>query len=103
MAMLLEFSMYPLGKGESVGEQVAGSLQIIDRSGVPYRLNSMGTVLEGEWEEVVGVVKQCLDEMSRTCDRVSCVMKMDWRRGAAGRLDSKVESVEKRVGRPLRR
>lgn len=95
--------MYPLGKGESVGEQVAASLQIIDQSGVPYRLNPMGTVLEGEWEQVMPVVKQCLDEMSRTCDRVACVMKMDWRRGAGERLESKIRSVEQRLGRSLKK
>ena len=50
--VLLEFSMSPLGKGESVGKYVARSLDIIDKSGVDYRLNPMGTVLEGEWDEV---------------------------------------------------
>lgn len=103
MAMLLEFSMSPLGKGESVSEQVAASLRIIDESGIDYRLNPMGTVLEGEWEQVMGVVKQCFDEMSRTCDRVTCTMKMDWRRGATGRLESKIASVEKRLQRPLKK
>lgn len=103
MAMLLEFSMSPLGAGESVSAQVAASLDIIDRSGIPYRLNPMGTVLEGEWDEVMGVVKQCLDEMSRNCDRVTCVVKFDWRRGATGRLESKIASVEQRLGRSLRR
>jgi len=101
MAMLLEFSMSPLGKGESVGEYVAGSLDIIDRSGVPYRLNPMGTVLEGEWDEVMEVVRRCLEQMSRNCDRVTCSMKFDWRKGAGGRLTAKVQSVEKRLGRRL--
>ena len=50
--VLLEFSMSPLGKGESVGKYVSRSLEIIDQSGVEYRLNPMGTVLEGEWGEV---------------------------------------------------
>ena len=102
MAMLLEFSMSPLGKGESVGSYVGRSLDIIDRSGVPYRLNPMGTILEGEWDEVMGVVRQCLERMSEDCDRVTCAMKMDWRRGATGRLESKVASVEKQLGRNLK-
>ncbi len=101
MAMLLEFSMSPLGKGESVGEYVAGSLEIIDASGVPYRLNPMGTVLEGEWDEVMSVVQRCLERMSQRCDRVTCSMKFDWRRGATGRLDSKIASVEKKLGKTL--
>lgn len=102
MAVLLEFSMTPLGKGESVSEYVARSLDIIDRSGVPYQLNAMGTILEGEWDQVIGVVGQCLERMSRDCDRVTCTIKFDWRRGATGRLQSKVDSVEKRLGRKLR-
>jgi uncharacterized protein (TIGR00106 family) len=102
MSMLLEFSMSPLGKGESVSEYVAASLDIIDRSGVPYRLNPMGTVLEGEWDDVMAVVRQCLDKMGERCDRVTCSMKFDWRRGATGRLTAKVEKVEQRLGRKLK-
>jgi uncharacterized protein (TIGR00106 family) len=101
MSILLELSMAPLGKGESVGEYVGRSLEIIDRSGIPYKLNPMGTVLEGEWDELIGVVRQCLDRMSEDCDRVTCTIKFDWRRGAENRLEAKVASVEKRVGRAL--
>lgn len=103
MAMLLEFSMFPLGKAESLSPYIADSLDIIDRSGIPYRLNAMGTVLEGEWSEVMAVVKQCLDKMSEKCDRVDCVMKFDWRRGATDRLTGKVASVEQKLGRQLKK
>jgi len=101
VAMLLEFSMFPLGKGESVSEYVARSLDIIDRSGLDYRLNSMGTVVEGEIDGVMDVVKQCFERMSQDCDRLECTMKFDWRRDARGRLTSKIASVEHRVGRKL--
>jgi len=103
MAMLLEFSMFPLGKGESLSEYVAGSLEIIDRSGLPYRMNSMGTVLEGEWDEVMEVVRQCLEKMSEKCNRVDCVMKFDWRRDATDRLTGKIASVEEKLGRELKK
>lgn len=102
MSVLLEFSMSPIGKGESVGKYVARSLAIIDRSGVPYRLNPMGTVLEGSWEEVMGVVKQCYARMSKDCGRISCSIKIDARRGNGGRIASKIASVEKRVGKRLK-
>ncbi|MCA9771403.1 MAG: MTH1187 family thiamine-binding protein [Myxococcales bacterium] len=101
--ILLEFSMSPMGTGESVGEAVAGSLDIIDRSGLDYRLNPMGTVIEGEWDEVMDVVRRCLERMEERADRVTCVMKLDWRRGAEGRLESKIESVERRLGRELKK
>jgi uncharacterized protein (TIGR00106 family) len=100
--VLLEFSMSPLGKGESVGKYVSRSLQIIDASGVDYRLNPMGTVLEGEWDEVFQVVKRCYDRMRRDCNRISCSIKVDYRKGATGRLSAKVASVEKRLGRKLK-
>ena len=100
--VLLEFSMSPLGKGESVSQYVAGSLDIIDKSGVDYRLNPMGTVLEGEWDEVLGVVKQCYERMKQDCPRISCVMKVDYRKDHTGRLEGKVASVEKQLKRTLK-
>lgn len=100
--VLLEFSMSPLGKGESVGKYVARSLEIIDKSRIEYRLNPMGTVLEGEWDEVFGVVKKCYERMKQDCTRISCTIKVDYRKGYTGRLSSKVASVEKRLKRRLK-
>lgn len=100
--ILLEFSMTPLGKGESVGKYVARSLDIIDRSGLEYRLNPMGTVIEGEWDAVMGVVKVCLERMRKDCNRISITMKADYRKGARGRLASKTASVERKLGRKLK-
>lgn len=101
MNVLLEFSMTPLDKGESVSRYVARSLDIIDRSGVPYRLNPMGTVLEGEWDEVFGVVRACFERMSEDCRRISVNIRVDAREGSEGRLASKIASVEGRLGREL--
>jgi uncharacterized protein (TIGR00106 family) len=100
--VLLEFSMSPLGKGESVGKFVSRSLEIIDQSGVEYRLNPMGTVLEGEWDDVMDVVRQCFERMRKDCNRISCTMKVDYRKGKNGRLSGKVASVEKRLKRKLK-
>ena len=100
--VLLEFSMSPLGKGESVGKYVSRSLEIIDQSGVEYRLNPMGTVLEGEWDEVMDVVSQCYERMRKDCNRVSCTIKVDYRKGKNGRLNGKVASVEKRLKKKLK-
>jgi len=103
MSVLLEFSMTPLDKGESVGVYVARSLEIIDGSGVPYRLNPMGTVLEGEWEECFRVVRDCFTRMSADCHRISCSIKIDYRKGGAGRLESKIARVEGLLGKELRK
>lgn len=101
--VLLEFSMTPLGKGESVSRYVSRTLDIIDRSGVSYRLNPMGTVLEGEWDEVFGLIKKCFNRMRRDCPRISVSIKVDFRRGATRRLEGKIASVEKRLGRSLKK
>ena len=100
--VLLEFSMSPLGKGESVSKYVSRSLDIIDKSGVAYRLNPMGTVLEGEWDEVFTVVRKCYERMKKDCNRISCSIKVDYRKGHSGRLVSKVASVEKTLKRSIR-
>jgi uncharacterized protein (TIGR00106 family) len=68
--ILLEFSMSPLGKGESVGAYVARSLEIVEQSGLDYRLHTMGTILEGERDKVLAVVKQCYEAMRTDCPRI---------------------------------
>ena len=100
--VLLEFSMSPLGKGESVGKYVSRSLDIIDKSGVAYRLNPMGTVLEGEWDQVFAVVRRCYQRMKKDCNRISCTIKVDYRKGHSGRLLTKVASVEKKLKRRIK-
>jgi uncharacterized protein (TIGR00106 family) len=101
--VLLEFSMSPLEKGASVGEYVARSLKIIDESGLDYRLHAMGTIIEGEIDQVLGVLKQCFDAMAADCDRITCTAKLDYRRGYEGRLETKVDSVEQKLGRKLKK
>jgi uncharacterized protein (TIGR00106 family) len=100
--VLLEFSLYPTDKGESVSDYVKRNLEIIDDSGLPYRLGPMGTTLEGEYDEVMAVVKKCFDTMSEDCGRVACQIKIDYRAGRSGRLDGKVRTLVEKTGRDLR-
>jgi len=100
--VLLEFSLYPTDKGESVSNYVKRNLEIIDDSGLPYKLGPMGTCLEGEYDEVMAVVKMCFDRMAEDCGRVACQIKVDYRAGHSGRLDTKVQTVKDKTGRDLR-
>jgi uncharacterized protein (TIGR00106 family) len=100
--VLLDFSMAPMGKGESVAPYVARCLEIVAASGLDYRLHAMGTTLEGEWDEVFAVVTRCYEALRPDCHRITCSIKVDYRKGAAGRLESKVRSVQQRVSRPLK-
>ncbi len=100
--VLLEFSMSPMGKGESVAAYVARCLEIVDASGVDYELHAMGTILEGEWNQVMDVVNRCFEALREDCDRITCTMKIDYRKGPGGRLQSKVRHVQQLVARPLK-
>ncbi len=100
--VLLEFSMVPLDKGESLSQYVAGSLDIIDQSGLDYKLNPMGTVLEGSWEEVLTVVHQCFEKMKTDCNRITINMKVDYRKGKSQRLNGKIKAVEQHLGKELK-
>ncbi len=100
--LLAEISMWPMDKGESVGQYVAEVLDIIDASGLPYKLGPLGTCIEGEWDEVMAVVTRCFKAMSAHSNRVACTAKMDWRKGHEGRLEAKVRSVEEKLGRKLK-
>lgn len=100
--LLAEFSIWPMDKGISVSPYVARAIDIIDRSGLPYKLGPLGTCIEGEWAEVMSVIQKCYEALAADCDRISCTVKMDWRRGASGRIEGKVQSVQQKLDRPLR-
>lgn len=100
--VLLEFSIAPLEKGASVSQYVARSLEIIDASGLDYRLHAMGTIVEGELDQVLDVLRKCMRAMASDCDRITCTAKMDYRRGYSGRLATKVESVEAKLDKNLK-
>jgi len=100
--VLLDFSVTPLGKGESVSPYVARCLEVVAASGLDYRLHAMGTTLEGELDQVLDVVRRCFLALQPDCDRISCSLKIDYRKGPGGRLGSKVQKVRELVGRPLK-
>lgn len=101
--MIAEFSITPVGKGESVGELVAKIVDIIDTSGLPYKLTAMGTLVEGEWDDIQELIKECHFMMKRYSSRVITFISIDDREGAKGRLEGKVEDVENILGRELKK
>jgi uncharacterized protein (TIGR00106 family) len=100
--VLAEFSIWPMDKGESVGRYVGRCVDIVDRSGLPYKLGPMGTCIEGEWAAVMDVIGQCYAALAADCNRIACTIKIDYRKDHANMLDAKVQSVQQALGRPLR-
>lgn len=99
--MIVEFSVVPIGKGEALAGSVAKIVDVIDKSGLPYQLTAMGTIVEGEWNEVLELIKECHALMRRSADRVMTTISIDDRERAKGRIRGKVFDVEAFLGRSL--
>ena len=98
--MIVAFSISPSG-GDGTGgvsEAVARAVRVVRESGLPNETNAMFTNLEGEWDEVMAVVKQAVDVLTARSPRVSLVLKADIRPGRTGQLAAKVERVERLLG-----
>lgn len=101
--MIVEFSILPVGKGESLGDLVAKVVDIVDVSGLPYKLTSMGTIIEGEWDDLMELIKECHFKMRQYASRVMTFITIDDREGAKKRLEGKIEDVEEVLGRELKK
>ncbi len=87
--MIAAFSISPLGAGDSVGDVVADCIRIVRQSGLPNETNAMFTNIEGDWDEVMGVIRQCVEHVEAVAPRVSVVVKIDHRPHMEGLLDHK--------------
>ena len=93
--MIAAFSIIPLGTDESVGDLVAEAVHIVGASCLPNETNAMFTNIEGKWDEVMAIIKECVDTMAQAAPRVSVVVKLDHRPGEPSvRMSRKVESVD---------
>jgi uncharacterized protein (TIGR00106 family) len=101
--MLASFSIFPLDKGESVGKYVAKMIDIVDRSGLPYRTSAMSTVIEGNWDNVFKVIKRCHQTLMKDSKRLYMVITIDDRKGARNRIKGKVDRIEQVLKRKIRR
>jgi uncharacterized protein (TIGR00106 family) len=101
--MLVQFSIVPLGTGESVSKGVAEVIRIVDESGLPYKTNPMGTVIEGAWDEVMTLIRKCHEAVLGSASRVLTSISIDDRPGKPDRITEKIKSVEKRLGREIKK
>lgn len=101
--MLAEFSIVPLGVGSSIGDRLAEVLKVVDASGLPYKVNPMGTVIEGEWNEVMKLIRRCHSIVMKRGERAITTISIDDRKGKPNRIEEKVRSVERRIGKSLKK
>ena len=95
--MIAAFSITPLGVGDSVSVSVADAVRLVRDSGLPNETNAMFTNVEGDWDDVMGLIKACVDKVAETAPRVSVVIKIDHRPGVTDGLHSKIATIEARL------
>jgi len=95
--MIAEFSIAPIGAGESLSGEVAKAFRVIEASGLLYEHHAMGTNLEGDWDEVMAVIKACRDRLLQDSNRVSIAIKIDDRAGHPKRLLHKVDAARRKM------
>ncbi len=100
--MVVNFSIVPIGKESSLSAQVAEILKIVSKSGINYRLHAMGTILEGDWDKIMNLIKKCHKKILKDSDRVLTTVTIDDHKGRTGRITGKVKSVERKLGKKLK-
>ncbi len=100
--MVVNFSIVPIGNESSLSTKVAEILKIVSESGINYKLHAMGTILEGDWDEIMRLIKKCHKRMLKDSDRALTTITIDDRKGRTGRIAGKVKSVEGKLGRKLK-
>ena len=100
--MLAEFSIIPLGKDESVSKFVAKAVEIVHQSGCDYRINPMGTVIEGDWDKIMDLIRKCHNAVRKEAGRVVTNITIDDRAVQESRIEKKIRSLEKEIGHGLK-
>jgi uncharacterized protein (TIGR00106 family) len=101
--MLVELSITPLGRGTHLSQDLAPILKIIDDSGIRYALTPSGTCLEGGWDEVMALIKQCHQQARKSSAHVMTTVRIEDEEGSADKLTENIASVERAAGRELKR
>jgi uncharacterized protein (TIGR00106 family) len=102
--MIAQLTMFPTDKrGDSASEEVARVIDIIDKSGLPYKSGPMSTSIEGGWDEVMAVINKARLMLRKKHNRIYIIITIDDRKGAKNRLTGKIQSIERRLGREVRK
>ncbi|MGH7321421.1 MAG: MTH1187 family thiamine-binding protein [Candidatus Rokuibacteriota bacterium] len=100
--MLFELTIIPVGDDTHMSDELAQALKLIEASGLPYQLTPTATCIEGEWDEVMAVIRRCHDRVRGMTPHVVTTIQIEDDAGARDKLTQNIASVEEKVGRPLR-
>jgi uncharacterized protein (TIGR00106 family) len=100
--VLVEFAMFPTDKGESVSKYVSQVIDYIDKSNISYMLTPMGTILEGEWDDVMKVIDGCFKILQPQANRIYSTIKVDYRKGRESGMTSKTTKIKKLINRDIK-
>lgn len=95
--MLFELSVYPLGEIH-ISSALAGILKIIHESKIPYKVTPTGTCLEGEWDDVMNIIKTCHVRIRELSPHVITSITIEDEKGESNKLQQNIKSVESKVG-----
>jgi uncharacterized protein (TIGR00106 family) len=101
--MVMELTIIPLGSGRSLSGAIAGLVEIIEDSGLDYRMTAFGTLIEGTWDQLTGVAKRCHFEAREKSERVLTMIRLDDYGERTGEIDGAVDRVEKKLGRKVKK
>ncbi len=101
--MMVEFSVVPVSQDGSVAKYIAEAVRVVDESGLDYRVTPMGTVIRGDWDEVMAVVKAAHEKVRSMTDRVITKIYIDESKSDDPPFDEKVASVEKVIGKEIKK
>jgi uncharacterized protein (TIGR00106 family) len=101
--MVMELTIIPLGSGRSMSGDIASLVNIIEASGLEYRMTAFGTLIEGTWDQLIEVATRCHSDMRTKSERVLTMMRLDDYGERTGEIQGAVDRVEKKLGRQVRR
>ena len=99
--MLAELSIIPLGNSAHLSGELAKVLKLVDESGLPYQLTPSGTCIEGEWDELMPLIRQCHERARKASPHVVTLIKIEDDEGEQHKLTRNVASIEEKIGHPL--
>ncbi|MDP4200527.1 MAG: MTH1187 family thiamine-binding protein [Bacteroidota bacterium] len=100
--MLVDYTLVPLGSGTHLSSHISKIVDIIDASGLPYRLTPSGTCIEGEWDDIMNVLRDCQDEARKRSSHIMSFIQIEDEVGEHSKLTRNIASIEESLGRAVK-